>query len=139
MDLNDCFKKKLIIKVKVDKNKVISLLEVSKIKENAVKDVKLNEENITAYVSFAYDSLRETLEALCVSLGYKVISHLCVGELLKGVIEEFDYNLFDRVRYIRNGINYYGSKIEFEQGRDLIKKIFEMKHKIIEKYFKGFC
>jgi len=65
------------------------------IKEKTVKTAKIDKENISAYVSLAYDSLRETLEALCISKGYKVLSHICIGELLKDLLEDFDYNGFD--------------------------------------------
>jgi len=89
--------------------------------------------NISAYVSLAYDSLREVLEALCILNGYKILSHICIGELLKDKIEEFNYVEFDRVRWIRNSINYYGEKVEFEQGKEIIKKIFTIKKNILNK------
>ena len=108
---------------------------MSEIKEITVNSAKINDINISAYVSMAYDSLREILEALCVSKGYKVISHLCLGELLKKLINDFDFNSFDRFRYIRNGINYYGIKVDFIQGKEVINKIFEMRKNIFLKYF----
>jgi hypothetical protein len=39
---------------------------------------------------------------------------------------DFDFNSFDRFRYIRNGINYYGSKVDYEQGKKLIRKLFNL-------------
>lgn len=136
MDLNECFKKGFIKKTKINQPLIKSLIEMANIKEMAVKTSNVNEVNVSAYVSLAYDSLREILEALCISKGYKVLSHICIGELLKDVIEDFDFNEFDRLRYIRNSINYYGEKIEFNQGKEIINKIFLMKKKIIEKYLR---
>ena len=136
MDINDCFRKKLIKKIRADKDLIKSLIEMSNIKENAVQTAKVTETNISAYVSLAYDALRELLEAFCILKGYKVLSHLCIGELLKDLIDKFDYEEFDRMRYIRNGINYYGQNIEFEQGKEIINKIFSMKNKILKKYLK---
>jgi len=78
------------------------------------------------------------LEALCVFKGYKVLSHICIGELLKKSLEDFDYNTFDRLRYVRNSINYYGIKVELTQGKELISKIFAMKENLIERYLKDF-
>jgi len=127
MDLNDCFNRKLIRKTKIDLELVESLFEMSDIKEKAVNTAKISQENISAYVSLAYDSLREFLEGICVNLGYKVLSHICIGELLKRELSYFDYGEFDRLRYIRNSINYYGVKIEFNQGKEIIKKIFALK------------
>lgn len=48
----------------------------------------------------------------------------------------FDYEEFDRLRWIRNSINYYGEKVEFEQGKEIVDKIFAMKKKFMEKYLK---
>ncbi len=98
MDLDECFKKGLIKKTKIDRDLIKSLIEMSSIKETAVETANVNEINISAYVSLAYDSLREVLEALCILKGYKVLSHICIGELLKGILEDFDYNEFDRLR-----------------------------------------
>ena len=138
MDLNECFKKGLIRRIRGDKGLIKSLIEMANIKEITVKTAKVNEQNISAYVSLAYDSLREILEAICLSLNYKVLSHICVGELLKDKLKDFDYEEFDRLRYIRNSINYYGVKIEFEQGKEIIKKLFVMKSQLIKRYLRKF-
>jgi hypothetical protein len=134
MDLDECFRKGLIKKTKIDEELVKSLIEMSNIKEITVKTATINEINVSAYVSLAYDSLREILEALCILKGYKVLSHICIGELLKDILEDFDYEEFDRLRWIRNSINYYGEKVEFEQGKKVIQKIFAIKKKIAQKY-----
>ena len=131
MDLNECFRRGLIKKTKIDNELIKSLIEMSGIKETTVKTANLNELNISAYVSLAYDSLREVLEALCILKGYKVLSHICMGELLRDILEDFDYDEFDRLRWIRNSINYYGEKVDLEQGKEIISKIFSMKKKIL--------
>jgi len=138
MDLNDCYKKQLIKRIRINQELIKSIIEMSKIKEITVNTAKIDELNISAYVSLAYDSLREILEAICISKGYKVLSHICLAELLKKLLEDFDYNEFDRLRYIRNRINYYGIKIELSQGKQIIKKIFDMKKKLQQKYLKNF-
>ena len=130
MDLNECYKNGFIKKTKIDKGLIISLIEMSDIKEEIVKTVTINKISISAYLSMSYDSLRETLEAICISKGYKVLNHICLGELLRTLVEDFDFSEFDRFRYIRNGINYYGTKIDFEQGKEVIGKIFKMKKKL---------
>ena len=64
MDLDECFRKGLIKKTKIDRELIKSLIEMSKIKEITVKTANINEINISAYVSLAYDALREMLESL---------------------------------------------------------------------------
>lgn len=134
MDLDDCYRKGNIKKARIDMELIKSLIEMSDIKEKTVNSAKIDEVNISAYVSMAYDSLRECLEAVCISLGYKVTSHLCLGELLKELIKDFNFSEFDRFRYIRNGINYYGTKADFEQGKEIMKKMF-----LIKKEMKNMC
>lgn len=134
MDLDECFRKGLIKKTKIDRELISSLIEMSGIKETTVKTANINKLNISAYVSLAYDSLRETLEALCILKGFKVLSHICMGELLKDILDDFDYDDFDRLRWIRNSINYYGQKVEFERGKVIIGKIFNIKKKILDRY-----
>lgn len=136
MDLDECFKKGLIKKTKIDPELSKSLIEMSDIKEDTVNKADIDDVNISVYVSVAYDSLREILEALCIMQGYKVISHICIGKLLKESITQEDYQEFDRLRWIRNSINYYGEKVEFQQGREIITKIFSIKKRLLNNNLK---
>ncbi len=138
MDLNDCYKNNFIKRTKISKELIKSLIEMSNIKEDTIKSADINEKNISAYFSMAYESLREILEALCISLRYKVTSHFCLGELLKKLIKNFDFNEFDRIRYARNSINYYGIKVEFRQGKELIRNMFKIKKKLFEEHLREF-
>lgn len=134
MDLDECFRKGLIKKARIDEELIKSLIEMADMNETTVRNAKVNEINISPYVSLAYDSLREVLEAICISKGYKVLSHVCIAELMRDLFKDFDYDQFDRLRYIRNGINYYGTKVELEQGKEIINKIFAMKKSLLKKY-----
>lgn len=131
MDLNDCIRKGMIRKISVNDELIKSLIEMSSIKQQTVEEANLNERNISAYVSLAYDSLREILEAACISKGYKVLSHICISILMKDLFEDFDKDELDRMRYIRNGINHYGTRVDFEQGREIIEKIFNIRKKLL--------
>lgn len=138
MELDECYRKGLVKKTNINRELIKSLIEMANINENTVNTAGVNNSNISSYVSLAYDSLREVLEAICVLNGYKVLSHICLGELLKTLINDFDYNEFDRMRYARNGINYYGTKVDFKQGKEMMRKIFAMKNKLAKKYLKEF-
>ncbi len=135
MDIEECKKKGMIKKTFVNRSLIKSLIEMSDLKEETVKLSKINEITASSFVSLAYDSLREILEAICALNGYKALSHVCLGELLKEINKDFDHSLFDRLRYIRNGINSYGTKIEPEQGKELISAIFEMKRRLKTQFF----
>ena len=127
MDIDECKRKGFVKKARIDPELARSLSEMSDIKEKAIRNVNLNAENISAFVPMAYDSLREVLEAICIMHGYKVISHVCIEKLLSTIYPDVSWQDFDRFRYIRNGINYYGKKVDFEQGKEIIDKIFLLK------------
>jgi len=104
---------------------------MSDIKENVIKETVLDENNISAFVPMAYDSLREILEAICIMNCYKVLSHVCIEKLLETIYPELRWNDFDRFRYIRNSINYYGVKVDLMQGKAIIKNMFTLKKDIL--------
>lgn len=135
MDINEHVKNGTVKKTINGKELAQSLLAMADIKEQTVMSVTLTESNISAYIPMAYDSLREVLDALCILNGYKPQSHIHTGEIAKTLYTEFDFISFDRFRYARNRINYYGEKIELQQGKDFIQKIIQMK-KEVEKQVK---
>jgi hypothetical protein len=75
----------------------------------------------------AYDALRAVLDAFCILHEYKVLSHECLGKLVKDMIPNFDLVVYERYKYARNGINYYGTNVALEKGRALIKGMLDMK------------
>jgi hypothetical protein len=127
MDLVECKRKGFVRPAKKNRGLAKSLLEMSRIKEGVVKGSGLNENNISAYIPMAYDSLREVLEAICIMHGYKVTSHVCIEKLLVSIYPGISFREFDRFRYIRNSINYYGKKIGLDEGREIINKTFLLK------------
>lgn len=133
MDLEECKNKGIIRPTKIDTNLIKSLIEISNIKEETIKHSSLTVFSINAFLPMAYDSLREILEAYCISKGFKVGNHICLGNLVKELNPEFDLILFDRLRYMRNGINYYGNKVDLEQGKELISKLFDLKKEVLSK------
>ncbi len=130
MDLEECYQKGYIRRTQTDTELIKSLIKGSEAKTIAVKTANITEITISAYLTMAYDALREILEAVCIGKGYKVTSHQCIGELLKIITHHFEYYEFDRMRYTRNGINYYGKSIDFEQGKEIIQKILALRLKI---------
>lgn len=132
MDLDECKRKGFVRKYKPNKELCRSLIEMSGIKEKSIKDVEFNEINVNAFVPLAYDSLREILEAICIMHGFKVTSHVCIESLLKTLYPDVSFSSFDRFRYIRNSINYYGKQIDFKQGKEMISSIFKTKQEFLK-------
>ena len=132
MDLAECKRKGYIKKTRPNPELAKSLKEMSDIKETVVKETVLDENNISAFVPMAYDSLREILEAVCIMNSYKVVSHICIEKLLETIYPGLRWHDFDRFRYIRNSINYYGKKMDFNQGKEIIKNIFNFKADLLK-------
>ncbi len=133
MDLTECKRKGIVRKSHPNTSLAKSLLEISSVKEKVIRKATLDEENVLVFLPAAYDSLRGALEAFCILKGYKTASHVCLGELVKTLDPDFDFYSFDRFRYTRNSINYYGTKAGLEESKGLISKMLEMKKQMAEK------
>ncbi len=123
MDLKGCLETNLIRHVRPNRKLARSLLETSEIKSSVVLKAKIDGENVSAYV----------LDAVCVTRGFKVLSHDCVGALLSDEIDGFDRRAFDTVRHARNGVSYRGERVSLAQGRMLIETAFRLRDSILQK------
>lgn len=123
MELSECEEKGFIRSVTPNEGIITSLQEMAAIKHEEVLKQELTERNISAYLPMYYDAIRELLEAYCLREGYKILNHVCLGEQMNVLNADFDYHLFDRARYIRNGISYYGKRVSLEQGLALLEKL----------------
>lgn len=74
-----------------------------------------------------YDCLRSLLEAMAVVEGLRVYSHEAYAYYLKERKgEELMAVKFDRIRKVRNRLNYYGKGVSVEEARAVIGEIKEM-------------
>ena len=135
MDWKECNNKRFVKKVSIDANLIYSLKISSKKKLESANMLDLNETTAVSIISLCYDSLRELLEALAIKKGFKIYNHECFFAFLKEIIkEEKNAVLFDKFRKIRNGINYYGKDLSYEDAKklkdEIIDLIKEIKHLI---------
>jgi len=131
IDWNDCLKSRIVKSVSLDNDMIKSLLESSDYKSKSESMLKIGEVTATSKVSLAYDSLRELLEALSLSKGFKIYNHECYTAFLKSVIRDFDGGEeFDSLRIIRNNINYYGRRIAITEALEVISRIKALKTKL---------
>jgi hypothetical protein len=108
--------------------------------KNSIKDLKfletleINENSSRKIMVNYYEILRSILESITSLQGYKVYEHEAFTYYLKKINENNLSIKFDRLRKIRNSINYYGEDISIEETREIkgeIKKIIEH---LIKKY-----
>ena len=124
MDWTECCNKRIVKEVSKDQDFVNSLLKTSMNKLKSMEILELNDVTADSKISLAYDSLRELLEALALKKGYKIYNHECYAAFLKEIIDESEAgDEFDKIRKIRNAVNYYGKDITEKEAENLILKI----------------
>ena len=88
------------------------------------KLIPLNENTCKTIFRELYEGLREYCEALGYLHGYKFFDHLSITYFLKEIINKGEIaKKFDRLRKIRNGINYYGEDLNLETVEEASKEI----------------
>ncbi len=120
MDWRECMKKRFIKDTKLDQHKINSFKQIIEVK---IKSADYLPDNLYySKITLLYDALRILLEVIALDKGYKVYNHECYTSFLKeifGMSREAD--IFDRLRKIRNGINYYGKEISEAESKDIIE------------------
>ena len=121
--LEKCNKQKLVKEIKTDPELVKSLIMQSNNKLYSSNLLELDIRTAASKFILVYDSLRELLEALAINKGYKIYNHDCYASFLNEIVkDENSAKIFDELRKIRNGINYYGNTISLKEGEALIKQ-----------------
>lgn len=137
MDWIACKKNSLVKEIKIDIHLMNSLLVTSSKKLLSQSLLELNEDTAISKVSLTYDALREVLEAIAISKGYKVYNHECYCSFLKEILLVSSWgNSFDDFRKIRNAINYYGKDITPVEADKMIAGMQTLIKALKEKFLK---
>ena len=131
MDWRECIKQRIVKEVKKDKNLIVSTREIAEIKIESVG--VLPDIYYISKISLLYDALREYLESLSLEKGYKIYNHECYSAFLKEILNlPNEADLFDKLRRIRNGINYYGRKVREDEAAQVISDLNSLIKRIKE-------
>ncbi len=118
---DDCLTSKSAKNVSPDINRAKSLIETANERISLIKN--LNEKNCNFVFEDYYTSLLEILQAMTFKKGYNILNHLCLGFYLRDVLKREDlYLSFDDLRFKRNSLTYYGSRMDFETAKQAIEK-----------------
>ena len=121
MDWRECQKNSFVKEVKRDQNLINSLVKASANKVYSQGLLELDDFTSSSKITLLYDALRELLEALAIFYGYKIYNHECYTAFLKEIMGmSNEASMFDGLRKIRNGINYYGRQISAEESKKII-------------------
>ena len=136
MDFASCTRNRLIKQIIQDNNLINSLVQSSDKKLKSQKKLELDDDTAGSKISLAYDALRELLEALAISKGYKIYNHECYVAFLKEVLKESDLgDQFDKFRRIRNDTNYYGKDVSPQEAKPIIDGMSDYIRNIKDKFF----
>ncbi len=136
MRFADFLKQGMARKAKKDENLAKALFTTAKRDLIFLDKIKIDEFSSRKIVSEYYNVLRSLLEAITALNGFKIYSHEAFTYYLKDIDEEIISIKFDRLRKIRNKINYYGQLVSTEEAKENVKEIKEIIDYLINKYFK---
>jgi hypothetical protein len=115
----DCLFNNSAKKVSPDLSRAKSLIETAKERISLVKEI--NEKNCNFIFEDYYTSMIEILQARTFSKGYKILNHVCLGFYIRDVLKKEDlFRLFDDLRFKRNSLVYYGSRMDFDTAKQAI-------------------
>ena len=136
MKFDDFLNQGLARKAKKDKNLAKVLFITTKKDLIFLERIKIDEFSSRKMVSGYYDVLRNLLDAIAALNDFKIYSHEAFTYYLKNIGEEIISIKFDRLRKIRNKINYYGQLVSVEEAKENIKEIKEIIDSLTNKYLK---
>jgi len=132
MKWDECLSRKIVKESRVDDELISSLIKSSERKLKTDKYAPLNEITASCKIANNYDSLREVLEAVSISKGFKIYNHECFAGFILEILEmPSEANTFDKLRKIRNGINYYGKDVLTKDAKNMIIEISELRDKFL--------
>lgn len=137
MDWRQCLVKNARVAER-DDDLIKSLIESADLNLDVAKSIKQNDKSYSSIVVLSYDSLRMLLEALALDYGYKIYNHECYYSFLREILKMDNLaEKFNPVRLIRNGINYYGKRLDkigfYIIYNDIIYLIQEIKNLLVKK------
>ena len=130
MDWEDC-KKEYVREVKIDKDKIESIISVANKRKEFINKIEVNNENCSFIIEAYYEIIKELLVALLLKKGLKSDNHQCLISYFYKNNPKYEYesNLILQLSFLRNRLNYYGEKIDigfYEKNKLEFEHIIEI-------------
>ena len=109
----------------INKDKIKTMVGIANANIEAAETIKKKIDSKShqwcAVYTLYYDALRELIEALIAFDKKKIFNHQCLFAYLceKHKELDLDWNFFEKVRTKRNGINYYGTPVGFNDFKEM--------------------
>lgn len=135
MDWTEC-KDKFIRAVEIDEERITSIVETILSRMKFIESIKPANENASFIFENYYEVIKELLVALLLKKGMRSKNHQCLFTFFN---KEYGYdaevNLMLQMSYLRNRLDYYGEKINYEylqQNKKQFMKIINLLKQLIE-------
>lgn len=123
---NRCKKEgRFLVTEDVDKEKIKSTINIADADIEGANSIKRNipkqSNQWNSVYKLYYDALHELVESFLRLDKIKIDNHQCLFAYLceKHPELEFSWDLFEKVRTKRNGINYYGTPVSFDDWKEI--------------------
>lgn len=134
MDFKYFVDNKKVIRGNEDHQKSEALKRMSSENLESVRRLPLDESNASIILVMGYESLRQILEAMALRKGYKVYSHEAYTYYLIEMGENAAAAKFDRLRRLRNGVNYYGRPVNKDTAANALEEVARLIRSLKGKY-----
>lgn len=115
MSWGRCLKLGIVKKIKKDPERASKMLKMANLRRE-FWDRPIKDEFTALKVEAYYDTIRELIFAHLYKNGYNCSNHLCLISYLRGKFSQFkeETSIIDKLRKVRNNINYKGLLVEKE-------------------------
>src|SRR3989338_8029980 len=115
MDWKDC-EEGFIRQVEADKEKTVSVIETAEARLKFLKGLQADKNNSSFIVEGYYEVIKELLVALLLSKGLRSKNHQCLISYFYHTYPEYEAEayLIAQMSYLRNRLDYYGERIDFD-------------------------
>ena len=130
MDWSEC-EKEFIRNVKVDGERIKSIIEKAMQRKEMLESIRVTEENASFIVEGYYEVIKELLVAYLLNNGLRSKNHQCLITYFYMNNKDYEHetNLISQMSFLRNRLNYYGESIPmsfYNKNKDNIKKIIKL-------------
>ncbi len=114
-----------------NKARARSLIKAAEESLEVIKEIPVHQKSSKTILRDLYECLRQTAEAKAFEHGYKSETHESLTEIIRDVLRKPKIALsFDKLRRLRNGINYYGDDVDIETVKHYLEEVPKMMKEI---------
>lgn len=114
MPWNEC-EKSFIRKVDLDPEKIRSIVGAANDRLEFIHSLPVNEKNVSFIFENYYEVIKELLIALLLKDKLRSSNHQCLFTYFSRKFPKYEseLNIITQMSYLRNRLNYYGEKVEY--------------------------